>query len=149
MADQFVQGDTATGPGEAPPLPEGAAAQLNAANAAAQTPAASEPQTPTAPPTAPTDQASPAAEDTAGPVALEPPYTPNGSTGLDPEAEKYLFSPTEYPSEPLHAGILQGGQIAPTKDAYDQLDALRMAAADPTAGPNTHLLASLLAQQLP
>jgi hypothetical protein len=134
VSDQFVQGDTSVGPGEAPPLPQGDAKQLNDANAQAPAP---EPQTQT-------------------PAQAEPPPASPAPAGQEPvsykpatDEEKFLFAPTDNPSEPIHAGIMANGMISPPPGTEDYLQALGNALSDPTAPPSAHLMFQLVSEQMP
>jgi hypothetical protein len=116
------------GPGGADQLPYGAAEQLN--QAAAATPPPEPAPTAEAAPEA-TPQEVPAPEQTLPAEAPPEPFAPGaGSTGLSPDEEKYLFSPTERPNE-----VPTTMRMIDPKDIADWMPDLAAEAARPDAEP--------------
>lgn len=125
---EYQRGPTDAGPGASSPLPQGGAAQLN--EAVAQTPA------PASPPEIPNpEDILPSEQDLAGIAGAqpqqEPPFSPGmGTTGLNPDDEKWLFAATEHPDQaPVPMRMID------PKDAAAWLPALRAEASRPDAPP--------------
>jgi hypothetical protein len=136
MSDQappeIQQGDTGAGPGGPQALPYGEATALNTDLSQAQDAVPTE-AVPTEQPT-PEGQAAEQPPGEAGSVGAPPPeenFAPGmGTTGLSPDDEKYLFSPTERPNE-----APQTMRMIPPQDIQEWLPDISAEAARPDAPP--------------